>query len=55
MSYLLSRLKEPSTWAGFGVFVPSIVAVLAGQHDAQSLGTLLMGLIAVFIPEAKKS
>lgn len=56
MAYLISRLREPSTYAGlaglaaaFGFVVPAEWA-----QAAAGLGVALGGVLAVVVPEAQK-
>lgn len=49
----LNRLREPSTWAGFGILL-SLVGVDLAPADAQSFvnaGVGFAGLLAVFMRE----
>lgn len=52
MMTFLSRLKEPSTWAGIGG-----LAVMFGLHGAdvahfQTIATAIPALLAIALPEA---
>lgn len=47
----LQRLKEPSTWAGFGA-----LAIMFGMHGGdvanfQALATAVPALLAIVLPE----
>lgn len=48
MKWFLSRLREPSTWAGLAVVIPSVVqAVATGHLDPVQVGQLAAGAAAV--------
>ncbi len=52
--YVVARLKEPSTWAGFA---PILIAagVPAGTMPAiAQIGIAVAGAVAVLVPESKK-
>ena len=56
MNAILSRLREPSTWAGIGVFVASLTFIPHAPDIAKTLtlvGTALTGAIAIWLPEKK--
>jgi hypothetical protein len=46
LTYIVSRLIEPSTWAGVGLIINAIV-----NKDYSHLPQAVTGVIAVFIPE----
>ena len=52
MKNIVSRLKEPSTWAGFAALSSLFGAAVAPEHVAQ-VGGGIMALLAVFMPENK--
>jgi hypothetical protein len=56
MNYLLSRLKEPSTWRGLVILATSCGLTLSPeQSDAiLAVGLLCAGLIGVFTPDKGK-
>lgn len=48
----LDRLKEPSTWAGFGLIFQAILLLIATKGmDGTAWGTLAAGVAAVAMPE----
>lgn len=51
MKWLMSRLKEPSTWAGLAVLAPSAVQAAAGGLTPQAVAQIAGGLAAVLIKE----
>jgi len=53
MKWFLSRLKEPSTWAGFAAFLPAALAATAGPLTPQLIGGLVGGFAAAVMPEQK--
>lgn len=56
MDYLISRLKEKSTWLGMLAIVTSFGVVISPELSAAigTLGTGLAGLVLVIIKERKK-
>ena len=55
MQFVLSRLKEPSTYAGLSVLL-SLVGVNLAPEQASAIittATALAGAVAVFVPEQK--
>jgi hypothetical protein len=56
-NFILSRLEEPSTWAGIGVIVtvaaPYIEEALKGGNLATAIVAILSGAIAVLKTENK--
>lgn len=53
MGFFASRLKEPSTWAGFGLLYMAAEAMIASGDWMQGLPGVLGALIAVLKGEAK--
>jgi len=53
MKWLLSRLAEPSTWAGLAAFIPAAMGASAGPLTPQVIAGLAGGLAAALIPEKK--
>jgi hypothetical protein len=51
VSWIVARLKEPSTWAGVALFATSIQHALMG--DPSGLVTVVGGSLAVLISESK--
>lgn len=56
ISYVMTRLKEPSTWRGIILLITSIgISLSPEQLDAfVALGLCLTGAIGTFLPDAKK-
>lgn len=52
MNYLLSRLREPSSWAGLASII-SAAAAAAATKDPQAIGALVAGLAALLLPEKR--
>lgn len=53
LSWIMSRLKEPSTWAGIAAIIavaPIPGAVLLAQ-SLQVIGTAIAGLMAIWLSE----
>lgn len=55
MQWFLSRLKEPSTWAGFAGLIPAIITVAAGPVSPAAIGGLVAGVAAVLMPEKARA
>lgn len=55
LSFLASRLREPSTWAGIGTLITGVGVALKPElwQAITAIGLGLGGLLAVFIPEQK--
>ncbi len=51
MSWFTKRFSEPSSWAGVGIVIPSILALAHGVVDPQTIGTVIAGIAAIFAPE----
>lgn len=53
---IIARLREPSTWAGIAamVMVAPIPGALAVAGTIKVLGVFVAGLLAIWLPEAKK-
>jgi uncharacterized membrane protein (DUF4010 family) len=50
MKYFLSRLREPSSWAGIaGLFAFGAQAV--AMKDPQAAGAVVASVLAMFLPE----
>lgn len=52
MSYLKSRLREPSTWAGLAAVIGSAAQAYV-TRDPQAIAATLAGAVAVLAPEKK--
>lgn len=53
--FILSRLREPSTWAGIGVVLGALGLTLT-EIQAQALaytGSAIAGLIATVLPDSR--
>lgn len=57
MQALLSRLKEPSTWAGLGVILGVFGVKVAPEQLTAVIGvvTAICAALAVFLPEKSAS
>lgn len=54
MKYFLDRIKEPSSWAGFGIIATTFFHVPVTTADAvMKAGVALAGLVSVLKPESK--
>ncbi len=51
MNWFISRLREPSTWAGLAGLIPAVVQVSSGPVSSQAIGGLVAGLAAVLMRE----
>lgn len=51
MKWFISRLSEPSTWAGFAGLIPSLFAVASGPMTPQVIGGVVAGVAAVLMKE----
>lgn len=53
---IISRLREPSTWAGIAAMI--LVAPIPGAMEVAAtikvLGGFVAGLLAIWLPEVKK-
>lgn len=54
MQWILSRLREPSTWAGVGLVITQAAQAWA-TRDYSAIVAVLGGLLAMAAPEAKKA
>lgn len=56
MAYLISRLREPSTYAGLAGLAAAFGFVVPAEwvQAAAGLGVALGGVLAVVVPEAQK-
>lgn len=54
MSYLINRLREPSTWAGLALTVSQAAPAIIG-HAPGAITTCLFGLAAILFPEGQKA
>jgi hypothetical protein len=53
---ILSRLREPSTWAGLAAIVGSVPFLPAAENLQQTVlivGSAVAGLLAVWLPEGR--
>lgn len=50
MQKIVTRLKEPSTWAGLSVLAALIGGNVAPEQISQ-IGGGIMALLAIFVPE----
>ena len=57
MDYILSRLKEPSTYAGLGLLLSALgLHISDTQVNAIAQGAMaIAGVAAAFVPEGKKT
>lgn len=56
LTTILSRLREPSTWAGIGAFVAGLSFIPHAADVGSSLpivGACVAGLLAIWLPESK--
>lgn len=55
LSMLITRLKEPSTWAGIGTLITGVGIAIAPElwQAITAIGLGVGGLLAVLIPEQK--
>lgn len=55
MQYLVSRLKEPSTWAGLAALASAFGLTVSDDltQAISALGVAIGGLLAVFLAEKK--
>ena len=51
MKWFISRLKEPSTWAGFALIAPSIASLAVDKNNPAAWGQAAGGLAAVLVKE----
>lgn len=51
MKWLLSRLAEPSTWAGLAAALPSIVSLAANTNNPAAWAAAAGGIAAALLPE----
>lgn len=51
MKWFLSRLAEPSTWAGLALIAQGFVAVAADPKNPQAWAAALGGVLAAVAPE----
>jgi hypothetical protein len=51
MNAIFSRLREPSTWAGFGVLASIVGVPVTTFQLVQQVAMGIVGMIAVFAPE----
>lgn len=58
MAFILSRLREPSTYAGIAAFVAGL-SFIPHAADISGLipiaGSLIAGVLAIILPEAKEN
>lgn len=54
-SYIVARMKEPSSYAGLSVLLGLFGAHIAPEQSSAivTLGTAIAGALAVFVPQAK--
>lgn len=53
MSFLLQRLREPSSWAGIGAIIASAAQAVATK-DPAAIGATVAGIAALVVPEGRK-
>lgn len=51
MKWLINRLREPSTWAGFAGLLPSLLMMIGGNVTPEAIGGLVAGTAAVLMKE----
>lgn len=52
MSSIANRLREPSSWAGFGLILMQAANAWA-THDPAAIGSVIAGIVAIAAPEKK--
>lgn len=53
MEYLIERLKEPSTWAGFSVLL-QMLGITVGEQELALIGGGISAALAVILRERAK-
>lgn len=56
MEFLVSRLREPSTYAGIAAILAGVTFIPYAPELAKTIsavGTLVTGLLAIWMPEKK--
>jgi hypothetical protein len=56
MSWIILRLKEPSTYAGIAAVIAGMAFIpnaAAWSHEVTLIGAAIAGLIAIVLPEGK--
>lgn len=56
MDFIISRIKEPSTWAGVSAFVVGVHLLPADSPivaQLPAIGIAIGGILAAFLPEKK--
>lgn len=49
---MINIIKQPSSWAGFGLVFSGIAALVASKgQDAQGWAQVMTGAASIFIPE----
>lgn len=51
---LVNRLKEPSSWSGFGLLFAAFGVPMGTYQLITQIGMGLAGLVAVAVPEGQK-
>lgn len=56
ISYIASRIREPSTWAGLGTALTGVGVTVSPEHwqAIMGLGMGIGGMIAVLFPDGSK-
>lgn len=52
MNTILSRMREPSSWAGLALLISQAAQAFA-TRDPASIGAVVAGVAAIVIPERK--
>lgn len=53
MDYLRKRMTEASTWGALGLLMSCIGDVVIKGPTASTVTALVLGLVAVFVPEGR--
>lgn len=53
MSYLIERLREPSTWAGLSVII-AMTGYSVSQEELAVIGSGIAALLSIFVREVGK-
>lgn len=54
MEFFKNRFKEPSTWAGFSMLIPTLMAMFSGGLTPVTVVQAMGAVAAVLVPEASK-
>ncbi len=56
MQYLITRLREPSTYAGIATLLTGLSFIpnaMAWANEVELIGAAISGLLAIILPEVK--